>query len=136
MVGGLIVGQTEVEAGLVSTIVVIVVALTAIASFAIPNEAFAQAFRLLKFLFILAAGMLGLYGYFLGFLLLAIHLSGFESFGVSYMMPAVTGKYEPKEDKKDFVMKYPIWDLRKRPVFARPKEKVRLKRKGGKMKEK
>ena len=129
VVGGLIVGQTAVEAGLVSTIVVIVVALTAIASFAIPNEAFAQAFRLLKFLFILAAGVLGLYGYFLGFLLLAIHLSGFESFGVPYMMPAVSGKYEPKEDKKDFVMKYPIWDLRKRPVFARPKEKIRLRRK-------
>lgn len=128
VVGGLIVGQTAVEAGLVSTIVVIVVALTAIASFAIPNEAFAQAFRLLKFLFILAAGILGLYGFFLGLLLLAIHLSTFESFGVPYMMPAVSGKYEPKEDKKDFVLKYPIWDLRKRPVFARPKEKIRLKK--------
>jgi hypothetical protein len=43
-------------------------------------------------------------------------------------MPAVSGKYEPKEDKKDFVLKYPIWDLRKRPVFARPKEKIRLKK--------
>ena len=128
VVGGLIVGQTAVEAGLVSTIVVIVVALTAIASFAIPNEAFAQAFRLLKFGFILVAGVLGLYGFFLGLLLLAIHLSGFESFGVPYMMPAVSGKYELKEDKKDFVLKYPIWDLRKRPVFARPKEKTRLKK--------
>lgn len=129
VVGGLIVGQAAVEAGLVSTIVVIVVALTAIASFAIPNEAFAQAFRLLKFLFILAAGVLGLYGFFLGLLVLAIHLSGFESFGVPYMMPAVSGKQESKEDKKDFVLKYPIWDLRKRPIFARPKEKIRLKKK-------
>ncbi len=55
VVGGLIVGQAAVEAGIVSTIVVIVVALTAIASFAIPNEAFASVFRLLKFLTILAA---------------------------------------------------------------------------------
>ena len=49
VVGGLIVGQSAVEAGIVSTMVVIVVALTAIASFAIPNEAFASVFRLLKF---------------------------------------------------------------------------------------
>ena len=48
VVGGLIVGQAAVEASLVSTIVVIVVALTAIASFAIPNEDFSSTFRLLK----------------------------------------------------------------------------------------
>ena len=60
VVGGLIVGQAAVEAGIVSTIVVIVVALTAIASFAIPNEAFASLFRLLKFLTILAAAFFGI----------------------------------------------------------------------------
>ena len=48
IVGGLIVGQSAVEAGIVSTMVVIVVALTAIASFAIPNEEFASVFRLLN----------------------------------------------------------------------------------------
>ena len=53
VVGGLIVGQAAVEAGLVSTIVVIVVALAALASFAVPNESFMSAFRLLKFFFIL-----------------------------------------------------------------------------------
>ena len=49
VVGGLIVGQAAVDAHLVSTIVVIVVALTAIATFSIPNELFTSAFRLMKF---------------------------------------------------------------------------------------
>ena len=49
IVGGLIIGQAAVEANLVSPIVVIVVAFTALCSFAVPNEEFATAFRILKF---------------------------------------------------------------------------------------
>ena len=52
IVGGLIIGQSAVEANLVSPIVVIIVAFTALCSFAVPNEEFAYGFRLLKFLFI------------------------------------------------------------------------------------
>ena len=52
IVGGLIIGQAAVDANIVSPIVVIVVALTALCSFAVPNEEFATAFRILKFMFI------------------------------------------------------------------------------------
>ena len=51
IVGGLIIGQAAVEANLVSPVVVIIVALTALGSLAIPNEEFASAFRLLKYAF-------------------------------------------------------------------------------------
>lgn len=51
IVGGLIIGQAAVEANLVSPIVVIVISFTALCSFAVPNEEFATAFRLLKFFF-------------------------------------------------------------------------------------
>ncbi|MBO5425206.1 MAG: spore germination protein, partial [Lachnospiraceae bacterium] len=91
VVGGLIVGQAAVDAGIVSTIVVIVVALTAIASFSIPNEEFASVFRLLKFFIIITSALLGLYGFILGLLIVAIHLSELKSFGVPYMMPVVGG---------------------------------------------
>lgn len=58
IVGGLIIGQAAVDANIVSPMVVIVVAFTALCSFAIPNEDFATAFRLLKFAFIgLAAAL-------------------------------------------------------------------------------
>lgn len=64
VVGGLIVGQAAVDAHLVSTIVVIVVALTAIATFSIPNELFTSAFRLMKFFLIILCAFWGLYGFF------------------------------------------------------------------------
>lgn len=128
VVGGLIVGQSAVEAGIVSTIVVIVVALTAIASFAIPNEEFASVFRLLKFFIILTSSIYGLYGFILGLLVIAIHLSGLTSFGVPYMMPAVAGTMEDDNGKKDFVWRAPIKNMTKRPVWAQAKSRVRLRK--------
>ena len=63
IVGGLIIGQAAVDANIVSPIVVIVVALTALCSFAVPNEEFATAFRILKFMFIFLCGSLGFFGF-------------------------------------------------------------------------
>ena len=74
-----------------STMVVIVVALTAIASFAIPNEEFASVFRLLKFFVIIPSAIWGLYGYILALLVIVVHLSGLMSFGIPYMYPIVAG---------------------------------------------
>ena len=62
IVGSLIIGQAAVEAGLVSPIMVIVVALTAISSFAIPSYNLTISFRLLRFAAMVAASFLGLYG--------------------------------------------------------------------------
>ncbi len=133
VVGGLIVGQSAVDAGIVSTIVVIVVALTAIASFAIPNEEFASIFRLLKFFSILAAAFWGLYGFLLVMLMLLIHLSSLVSFGVPYMSPVVTCSADDSDVEKtgnrDFVLRAPISKLKFRPGWAKPDERRRLRRK-------
>ena len=128
VVGGLIVGQAAVEAGIVSTIVVIVVALTAIASFAIPNEAFASVFRLLKFLTILAAAFFGLYGFLLVMLLLIYHLAGLNSFGVPYMAPVVTCGYA-EDGMEDFILRKPIKKFVFRPAWANHRERRRLRKK-------
>ncbi len=127
VVGGLIVGQSAVDAGIVSTIVVIIVALTAIASFAIPNEEFASVFRLLKFFIILTSALFGLYGFILGLLVIAIHLSELKSFGVPYMLPVVGDDTRGVQSKKDFIMRAPIKSLFLRPVWARRENKLRLK---------
>lgn len=128
IVGGLIVGQAAVEAGLVSTIVVIVVALTALASFTIPNESFASAYRLLKFFLILVSAIWGLYGFTLGLLLLAVHLSGLTSYGVPYMTPAVSVPGEEREGIRDFILRMPIYTMQKRPVFTRQGNRRRMRR--------
>lgn len=128
IVGGLIVGQAAVEAGLVSTIVVIVVALAALASFTIPNESFASAYRLLKFFLIFVSAIWGLYGFVLGMLLLAIHLSGMTSYSIPYMTPAVSSGTGEYESSKDFILRLPIYLMRKRPVFTKEGERIRMRK--------
>lgn len=118
VVGGLIVGQAAVEASLVSTIVVIVVALTAIASFAIPNEDFSSTFRLFKFFMIILGAVWGLYGIFLGVLVLVIHLASLESFGIPYMMPLTAGSVDQNVEFQDFVIRKPIFTMKDRPLYT------------------
>jgi spore germination protein len=123
IVGGLIVGQAAVEAGLVSTIVVIIVSLTAIASFSIPNESFRGAFRLLKFFMIAICTLWGLYGYFLGWLAIAIHLCTMEIYGVPYLSPTVNGGREV-----DYLLRYPWKKLQIRPQFTKEGARRRQKK--------
>ena len=125
IVGGLIVGQAAVDAGIVSTIVVIVVALTAIASFSVPNETMASAFRILKFFFILLAAIWGLYGFFLAWLVLIVHLCSLESFGEPYLMPDEWNLRERREKYKDYYLRFPLFTMWKRPVYTREGARIR-----------
>lgn len=127
IVGGLIIGQSAVEAGLVSPIVVIVIAFTALCSFAIPNEEFATAFRLLKFLLIGISAWLGYFGMLTGLLLILIHLSHLNSFGNPYLAPFVGADLNGYEDERDVMWRLPLRFLRKRPIYANEKEATKLK---------
>lgn len=127
VVGGLIVGQAAVEAGLVSTIVVIVVSLTAIASFSIPNESFTSAFRLLKFILIGTCALWGIYGFFVGLLGVCIHLCNLNSYGIPYLMPSVSSSVMDSNTRKDYITKWPIRSMIKRPIFTRRDARTRMK---------
>lgn len=87
IIGGIVIGQSAVSAGLVSPITLVVVAITAIASFSSPSYSMAYSFRIVRFLMILAAGILGLYGLMLGMLLFIVNLISLESFGTPYFTP-------------------------------------------------
>lgn len=126
IVGGLIIGQAAVEANLVSPIIVIVISFTALCSFAIPNEEFATAFRILKFFFIALCAWLGYFGMLLGLLGVLIHLSHLKSFGIPYLMPFVGADLNDYEDERDFLWRYPLRKLTKRPVYAKRKQRTRL----------
>ncbi len=129
IVGGLIIGQAAVEANIVSPIVVIVVAFTALCSFAIPNEEFATSFRLIKFLFIFLCSWLGFYGFLYGLLLVLIHLSHLKSFGIPYLMPFVGADLNQYDDERDSLIRQPLFLMRRRPIYARRDQRVRLRRK-------
>ena len=112
IVGGLIIGDAAVSANLVSPIVVMIVALTALGSMVIPDEEFAAAFRLLKYGFLILGGYLGIYGVVLGIYLTVSHLSGLLSFGIPYLVPFVeeqsgTGRSHP--DVPFPGAEFPIW---------------------------
>lgn len=89
VVGALILGQAVVEAGIITPVMVIVVALTGIASFAIPAYNMAIAGRIIRFGFLILAGMFGFYGITLGLIVLVAHMNSLRSFGVPYLSPIV-----------------------------------------------
>ena len=127
IVGGLIIGQAAVDANIVSPIVVIVVALTALCSFAVPNEEFATAFRILKFMFIFLCGSLGFFGFLAGLLAVLIHLSHLESFGIPYLAPFVGADLNGYQDERDTFLRLPLEYLKKRPVYTREGARTRLR---------
>ena len=94
--GGLIIGQAVVSANLVSPIVVMIVALTALGSMVIPEEEFAAAFRLLKYVFLFLGGYLGIFGIVLGIYLTVAHLSGLLSCGMPYLLPFIKKRTLPR----------------------------------------
>ena len=127
IVGGLIIGQAAVEANLVSPIVVIVISFTALCSFAIPNEEFATAFRVLKFFFIALCAWLGFFGMLAGLLAVLIHLSHLKSFGIPYLMPFVGADLNDYEDERDALYRQPLRKLLWRPVYAKRKNRRKLR---------
>lgn len=127
IVGGLIIGQAAVSANLVSPIVVMIVALTALGSLAIPNEEFSAPFRLLKYGFLVMGGFLGIYGIALGGYLLVSHLSGLLSFGIPYLTPFIKEE-KTQSGQGDGIIRMPLRRMKKRPVYAKQDQRIRLKR--------
>lgn len=128
IVGGLIIGTAAVDAGLASPVVVIVVAFTALCSFAVPNEEFANAFRLLKFPLIFASAWLGIFGYLLGMLAILVHLSALTSFGVPYLMPFAAVQASDGMRLRDALLRFPLFSLVRRPFYAREDNRIRFRR--------
>ncbi|TYQ16482.1 UNVERIFIED_CONTAM: spore germination protein KA/spore germination protein [Acetivibrio alkalicellulosi] len=85
IVGGLVIGQSVVQAGLVNPLIVIVVSLTALATFILPVYTFALSTRILRAIMIIAAATFGLYGIVIAGLFILIHMSSIESFGIRYL---------------------------------------------------
>lgn len=123
IVGGIVIGQAAVQAGIVSNIMVIVVALTGIASFILPNYDMASAIRLIRFPMMLIASMLGIFGIIIGFLILIAHLISLESLGTPFGSPLSPMRYM---DLKDTFIRFPLWSMSKRPKSTRAVQSIRM----------
>jgi spore germination protein len=115
IVGALVIGQAAVQAGLASSPLIMVVALTGIASFTIPRYPVGFALRMLRFPMILLAGTLGLLGIMFGMLMILTHMATLRSFGVPYLSPLA-----PMQggEMKDVLLRAPWWKLDTRPSLT------------------
>lgn len=128
IVGAVVVGQAAIDARLVSPAVVVVIALTAVSSFAMPNQDFSNALRLWRFAFVLVSSVIGLFGLSLGGIILLNHLSSMEVYGVPYMSP-----FEGEDNKRiqDSLFRFPFSAMFKRPTSLRTTNKKRQGQGGG-----
>lgn len=116
IIGALILGQAAVQASLISPILIIIVAVTGLGNFAIPNVSLAFAVRILRIVFILAGAMLGFYGISLLMVVFTILIVDMKSFGVPFLTLVA-----PKGRKsRDILRRRPVWKQEFRPDYVNP----------------
>jgi len=125
IVGTLVIGEAAVEAGLVTAGMVIVVSITAISNFVMPAFNMGIAARIERFFLMAMSATFGLYGLFLGIILLIVRLSSLRSFGVPYLAPFAPLRYR---DQKDSLFRAPFPWLRRRPDSVPAPHRLRTRR--------
>lgn len=119
IVGALILGQAAVEASIVSPILIIIVALTGICSFSIPDFTLSFHSRTLRFVFTMLGALVGFLGLASGLIVYILILSDIKSFGVSYFQNIF---------KRGLILS-PAWQRENRASFLhtkRPKEQDKI----------
>ncbi|MBO7742625.1 spore germination protein [Paenibacillus sp. MWE-103] len=123
IVGGIVIGQAAVQAGIVSNLMVVVVATTAVASFIIPNYDMAAAIRLTRFPVMIAASLFGIVGLVACFMIIMARIITMRSLGESYSSPLAPTRVE---DWKDVFVRLPLRFMVKRPRSVRSMQKKRM----------
>ena len=118
IVGALILGDAAVNAGIVSPILIIVVAITGISSFAIPDFSFGFHLRVFRFIFIALGFTAGFLGIGIGLFIYLTLLCSLKSFGVPYTSPIT-----PSSSDNNGYFIPPVWKQEFRDSFLSPKRK-------------
>ena len=124
IVGAVILGETAVNAGLVSPPAVMIVALSGLTFYVVPNQA--SQFSLLRILYIFVGATLGLFGILVFSVWVVSYLSSFDTYESAYLAPAAP---YIKGDMKDFLIKAPIQKMKTRPRSIANNKKNRTRQK-------
>ncbi|MDQ0159893.1 spore germination protein [Alkalibacillus salilacus] len=119
IVGGIVIGQAIVQAGFTSNILIIIVALSALASFTTPSYLMGSAIRIIRFPLILLAGFWGFIGLIFSFAFIAIHLVKQRSLSFPYFVPIYP--FQPRDFDNSFLRLPFLWS-NKRAYSNRPKK--------------
>ncbi len=119
IVGGLILGQAAVSAKIVSPLMIIIIALTGIGSFATSDYSLGWSFRILRIIFIMLGAFFGFYGIALGIFVYAVTIATQKSFGVPYLSPLPENGWRIILSG---IFVEPIWKNEKRPYFVKSKK--------------
>ena len=112
IVGALILGQAAVSASIVSPILIIIIAITGLGNYVIPNYGFSIGMILYRILLLLLSALMGIYGLIIGLFLIVTHLCSIKSFGIPYFAPVA-----PKQPHNpDILLRLPVW-MQKFPMY-------------------
>lgn len=126
IVGGLVLGDAAVRAGLISAPMVVVIAFSAIVSFAVGNYRISLPLRFFRLPLMFAASILGMFGVVMGLVAIIVHLSMLESFGEPYLAPFTPKNSSRLSDLKDSVVVAPPVAMKTRPAFLEPSDNEKL----------
>lgn len=118
-IGGLIIGDASIRAGLVSPSIVVIGAITAIAGVTLINQTISTTSSFLRFIFFAFSSFLGMYGVILGIVLFVAYMANLKSFGVNYLEPLSPLHF--KEMLKS-VLRFPWNNMRTRPDSLHPQD--------------
>ncbi|MFS0656145.1 spore germination protein [Bacillus sp. 179-C3.3 HS] len=110
LVGGVVIGQAAVQAHIVSSVMVIIVSVIALASFTVPQYELGMSFRVLRFVSMFAAATFGLYGLVLFMLVLLTHLTRQKSFGIPFFSPSFIFSYKNEDNS---IIRLPLKNQKK-----------------------
>lgn len=125
VIGGIVIGQAAVEAGFASKILIVLVGVSAIAFFLVPNYLMTKSNVLIQFLFLVLASLLGVVGIILGVIIILAHLNKLTSLQQPYLAPVAPFYWR---DWLDLFIRGPLTSMKTRPEYLRPLQKFRYKK--------
>lgn len=129
IVGAVVVGQSAVQAKLLSPATVVIISITAIAGFTMPNQDLSNALRVWRFLLTIFACIIGMFGLTMGLIIMIYQWCKIDTFGVPYLSPFVG---DTEFQLKDTLFRFPHTSLKERPKGLKQKNKRTAKQGGQK----
>ncbi len=122
VVGGLIIGDAAIKAGITSPSMIVVIAISSIAAFTLVNQSFVTAMSIFRLIFVLASAFLGLFGFFMVLFFIILYAANMRVLGVPYLNVAAELDWA---DIKKSLVRVSQKGYSKRPKFLKPQDKTR-----------